>query len=258
MPFQILANYAPYYVTGGTYTPLLVGVVYVSGNQTITGQKTFRDTTNVLSLDTEDRILYLNGAGDPFESINWQNCTLHDTEANLVANWDYGQFYTPGILFPETSLDWTDRYLYGDWKLDGNITISGHPISTGKNISNYVAGISVTGQASRTGIINFSGLGSVTVLSGNNNFVYISGSPTSSTDHSDGTNLSGDLLDYVHLTGDETIIGVKTFANGGFTGKTFVFSSYNPFVTMLTLINCSQQTKSIFYLFYRVNSWVWH
>lgn len=62
------------------------------------------------------------------------------------------------------------------------------------NSLSRVSALNVTGFGNQTGAINISGLGSVTVSTGTNNFIYISGSTVSSSaDHGDGINLSGKL-----------------------------------------------------------------
>jgi hypothetical protein len=57
-----------------------------------------------------------------------------------------------------------------------------------------VTGISVTGFQGQTGLINISGLGTITVHTGQNNSIFISGSSVGAvTDHNDAINLSGNL-----------------------------------------------------------------
>ncbi len=57
-----------------------------------------------------------------------------------------------------------------------------------------VSNINVTGFGGQSGMLNFSGLGSVTVLTGLGNFIYFSGSSSpGQSSNSDGINLSGNL-----------------------------------------------------------------
>lgn len=78
-----------------------------------------------------------------------------------------------------------------------------------------VTSVSVTGHSSQSGNLNFSGIGSVTVSTGVGNFIYFSGSATSSSaDHNDGINLSGNL----QVTG-QNILSYIVGLSGLFSGN---------------------------------------
>lgn len=90
------------------------------------------------------------------------------------------------------------------------------------NSLSRVSSLNVTGFGNQTGAISISGLGSVTVSTGTNNFIYISGSTVSSSaDHGDGINLSGKLTT-TGATLYSNVIGLSGLLSGNIlnTGQT--------------------------------------
>lgn len=110
--------------------------------------------------------------------------------------------------------------------------LSGQIISTGQTIVNSInslsgftnnlsriTAINVTGVNLNTGVVNISGLGSVTVLTGNNSTIYVSGASTSLT------TLSGNLA----TTGSNLYNLINSYTGVGLTGRGTV--NYTPMFT---------------------------
>lgn len=122
------------------------------------------------------------------------------------------------------------------------INLSGNLYNTGSSLYNNIIGLSgvfnntskvtsinVTGFGAQTGNINISGLGSVTIFTGDNNYIYISGSQSqsSSSSNSDGINLSGNLT----TTGQTLynyILNLSGISERFFTGVGLVTSNSIP------------------------------
>lgn len=104
-----------------------------------------------------------------------------------------------GVLNSDiVNLQSTGSVLYNDiFGLSGSLNSTGNNLQTQINTLNSspkVTGISVTGYNSFTGAIGISGLGNVTVFTGVNNSILISGSSIAGAlDHGDGINISGNL-----------------------------------------------------------------
>lgn len=186
--------------------------VNVTGNETISGIKTFtnndtvtivngdmvqlgtiRNSSNQLFFDVENLDVQ---DGDGYLSIGPFERVLYRTGDIYSLDWESRILYDSDILGPTApiSLDWKNKFLSGDWRVIGTLRVSGQTVATGRSINNYVSSISVTGFNAQTGNIKISGLGNITTFTGINNFIYISGSSISANaDHGDGINLSGNL-----------------------------------------------------------------
>lgn len=171
--------------------------VHKTGEELISGVKTLYNgiiSTQIFSLvnsgyvDVISSLLYDNDGNGPWPSLDWNQ-----------------RYLQTGNMF--VTLDWGNKTLNEAWTAS-QFRISGVDIGNLSNrlyntgntllglISAASAGVSslrVTGGVLQSGSINISGLGSVTVLTGLNNYIYISGSSVGSANNSDGVNLSGNL-----------------------------------------------------------------
>jgi hypothetical protein len=177
---------------------------YDWNNNIMSGQSLF--LTPFKSADFTNLALY-NFAGI---SVDWINLVLSgDWRATTFGIGGSGG-YSPVVAYNNltglgnitisSGVNGSTRFVYISGDSNSSITISGNLGSTGSVLYNYivglsgsdnatpkVSGISVTGFSAQTGIINFSGLGGLTVSTGINNFIYFSGN------NGDGINLSGNL-----------------------------------------------------------------
>jgi hypothetical protein len=139
------------------------------------------------------------------------------SNGNTYINMETAQLYVDLI---GTTVDWSGRVLSGDWTAS-SLFISGKPVTTGgpyyplsSNPAGYlttaygVSYLSVTGR-NVSGNIILSGQGGITIYTGINNTILISGSNSSFV--SDAT--------YVRTTGIQLIQGIKTFT-GFYTSGT--------------------------------------
>ncbi len=125
-------------------------------------------------------------------------------------------------------------------------SLSGNVINTGINLGTKIdslsgfvrnTAINVTGFGNFTGIIGLSGLGSVTVFTGINNSILISGSASAvASSNSDGINLSGNLT-----TTGQTLYNYITTVSGNLDTRL-----YSTGQTILGLINAASAGVSSF------------
>lgn len=100
------------YITGSSGMSSVKNVVFATGNQTISGNKTFSaplysSLDSLASIDINSRSLIKNNA----VSINWDTKVLNDSIENTSLEWD-NRFLADSNIF--TSVDWNNRLLYNN------------------------------------------------------------------------------------------------------------------------------------------------
>ena len=217
---------------GGSFnTGTLVGTfVSVNGAEEIYGQKIFNPTT----IFNNGILAYVNGylqnytgsstAGQT--TLDWLSRVTYDSSNNTSIDWQNRQLKAGSL----TIVDWSNGILSGTWQAQG-LTISGHSVVTGgpyylnSNPSGYIT----TGQTGNFGGGSFNtGTLVGTFYLNSNPSGYITGVNTGSFVTTGQTGNfgfnSGSLVGtfslntgVVHITGNETVSGLKTFVSGIFS-----------------------------------------
>lgn len=154
-------------------------IVYITGNQIVSGAKIFLDGNGVLALTTSNRQLQAGGFG----VLNWGNNTISDGLGNKSIFWSGRTLVSSGGA--NTSLDWNNRILSGNWNINGTgIATSIELFQTGSNLQNQINGIlatgiggvnkAVTGLNGLTGSVSLTGQGNITITK-NGQIINISG-----------------------------------------------------------------------------------
>lgn len=142
----------------------------------------------------------------------------------LFENIKSGAYFTDLLYFKATgALEWDNIRLHMTQSGLNRLPIAYTTDITGVNaLFTGVNGIQVTGFTRQTGVIGISGLGSVTVLTGVNNFIYISGSTSVS---SNATNVFTGAS--ISVTGFSTQTGNINFSG---LGSVIVLTGINNFI----------------------------
>lgn len=221
--------------------------VYTTGNQLISGNKTFAsplfdtngnqtvdlnnrqliDTNQFVSLNWDSKNLFndlgsrtLDWAGTVVydvggtNSLNWTTRNLIDNANSSSINWNTRQLIiSDGST---VSIDWNNKIISGNWN-SNNFNLSGHIVatannlqSTGQTLFNLInaSNAGVSSLNSKSGIINLTGAGNTTVFINGQTFTI------------SGDNSSTNISNIVYVTGNQFISGNKIFLNNaGFSGN---------------------------------------
>lgn len=140
------------------------GLVFITGNQTITGIKIFRDSvlrTHEIRNESGQLIIKLNVNNQSIYNdsgmvINLSSYTLTGVNACLV-DWRYG--YLQNNLY-QTTLDWSNRVLSGNWQVATANPPTGNSNSSGIKgtlaiSGGYLYACTGTNQWGRAQLLNF-------------------------------------------------------------------------------------------------------
>lgn len=169
----------------------------------------FGNQTGVINFSGLGSLTVLTGAGN-FIYFSGSSAAVGNNGDGLNLS---GNLYSTGSNLYNLINNFSGVFNNSGFVLESQIiALSGH---------SRVSAINVTGFGNQTGVINFSGIGSVTVMTGSNNFIYFSGSNVaSSSSNSDGLNLSGNL----YSTGSSLYNLINNFS-GVFNNSGFVLES---------------------------------
>jgi hypothetical protein len=117
-------------------------VVFTTGNQSITGSKTFNlpiicpsvlDSNTDASVAVDGRKLYNTSSS---YTVDWQNRILEDSSSHAI-NWGNKHLIDDDDT---TSLDWHNRRLYSHWLVSGNLNVTGNITASGNHVLSGNAG----------------------------------------------------------------------------------------------------------------------
>jgi hypothetical protein len=187
---------------GSTVVSGIQNVVYTTGQQIISGAKTFVNQINIPSLDENSMLIAVPGAITIYDSTLSKNIFEFD-EIGESFNL-FGKDYTAIKLYDKIITGF-NNVSSKDIEVTGNLYVSGNII--GGNVQNVVF---TTGQQTISGYKTFnSGANFLTALYYNSNQV-VTGSVVRPSD----------ISDVVYLTGVQTITAQKNFSNGAnFSGR---------------------------------------
>lgn len=225
-------------ITGTKYFSGLIvatGIGYKNSTRVDIINGILKDTANGFSIDWMNKALYDNPGNNSLDwnvrqaydssvitSIDWENRTAIDNGGVNAITWNSRELLDNGSLssvawqdrwLVDSSstvvLDWDNHNLIGTWSV-GSLNLI-DSLSGWVNNTSRASAINVTGFGNQTGVIRMSGLGSVVVLTGANNSIFISGSSVAGT-----TDLGA--YNVVFQTGAQNINNLKTFSGVQFTG----------------------------------------
>ncbi len=176
--YPLTGNPAGYITTGQTGSfgnQALSNVVFQTGNQTISGIKTFSAGIFASSISSPNS----------FATINFDEAYFYDFNLTQYSlNWDLRQLYDPN---GQVSADWNTRSLVGDWGLvhnTGNETVSGTKTFSGPFRVTY----------SGFTILEVDSLGVLAFYDRNNNGIYDTVSNTFNNSHGQTIDINNFLL----------------------------------------------------------------
>lgn len=184
----------------GTTNRLATGIVYITGNQTINGTKTFLNNIVAPAIGQDSQVdifNYILNDNQPLPALNWENKTL--------------------ITQDGVSLNWNNKILSGNWRALGSVGI---------NTNNTMFALNIHGT------VGIEDNGDNTLISGsgnNNSFVEINVQNFNS-----GENASSDLVATSDIGNENNYyinVGINssryTGSSVGFTGDTYLLSKAN-------------------------------
>lgn len=150
---SVIINGQTITISGDNSATLPNTIVFITGNQIISGNKTFvaslLDTNGISSLTTNSRQLFDSSSNG---ILDWENKTLNNVGGIRALNWS-GYFLKDSTNFGV--LDWNNHVLSGIWKINGTgIATSSELATTGTNLYNLINNFSGNQQCFTTGIVS--------------------------------------------------------------------------------------------------------